>query len=399
MHELLKNPFTSKNVIEQAEKGGRSPEVAWEIARCLVLAGELEPNILIDFVVLGGLSDRNRHLDVKATLIPLLETQNEFALKLWERLWKALTPLEKETSHPEDISWGAARLLIESSKVATSPEMSVPNSETGTDWEKGEQLAKLLRVVAQQVHREPVAFEFFNTFANSSKAAEGARLALINLLDDEKPEVAFEAARCLVRLGDFEHLSLPVAIGRGLAMEPTQTEALQLLDKIRAVPSMAQAVRSALISAVWDKDEQVAWSAAAYLMDHSDCQNPGIPRGLIFGRRTGHYGPWRRDISWDSIERLQKLLNNQTTRSTTIDALFAGLYEKKHSYRFDLIALLVCAGAPLYDKVLARMADASRWEMAVAPLALLGLSGRAKEAYVAAKKMGIHEVAELIGEC
>jgi hypothetical protein len=166
-----------------------------------------------------------------------------------------------------------------------------------------------------------------------------------------------------------------------------------MLEALRTLPEMAHAIRSALVIGMLGKDAETAWAAAAYAMDHGHQQLPGIARGLVFGRRV----EWR-DGGWETMERLEQLLGDPETREQTIDALFSGLYGEERSHRFDLIALLVRSGAPLYDKVLARMADAYRWGMPAAPLAILALSGRTKEARDASERLGIRQVAELIGE-
>jgi hypothetical protein len=392
--DLLNNPFTSQNALEQVDKGNRTAELAWEIASCLIEARKFEAELLSDFIIQGGLSSRDRHATVIVAVVPLLKEKNAFADKLEEKLWKTLIPPEKEVTHGNDVSWGAARLLIEAGKVAPEPTIPETGGESEVNSKQVDQMTTLLRVVGREVDREPFASDFFKQVGQKSKPRTPTRLALLKLLDDEKPDASFEAARCLIELGDFEHLSLPVAIARrGLAVEATRDSALRMLDKLRTFPWMAQAIRSALILASSGKDEQAAWSAAAYLMDHGDGNNPVVPRGLIFGRRR-----WG-DGGWETVQRLQRLTENPITRGATIDALFAGLYEDRHSHRFELITLLVCAGAPLYDKVLSRMVDASRWGMAAAPLALLALSGRAKEASEVAQRIGFREVVELVGEC
>jgi hypothetical protein len=129
-------------------------------------------------------------------------------------------------------------------------------------------------------------------------------------------------------------------------------------------------------------------------MDKGDPANPAIPRGLIKGRWR-----WRKGGGQDTIQRLQALLNNPVSNPSTVDAMLAALYqEERHSPQFDLVSLLVRAGVPLYDRILAAMADASKWGMAVAPLALVALTGRQQETLEGAKRFGFAEVTELLSE-
>jgi hypothetical protein len=391
LRQLLLNPYSSQNAIDTAEEGHRTPGLAWEIARCFILARKFDSKIFPEFIVLGGLTERQWHADVTARLIPVLQEGGEFADKLRARLWKALAPSEKETNRPQDVSWGAARLLIEAQPTMFSDShraSTVANAE-------GDQsdVVPLLRVVARESTREPIASEFLKQFAGTATANGANRRALVKTLDDESHEVAFAAARCLFELGDIEHLSLPVALVRGgFSEEERSQEALRMLTALRHRPEMAQAVRSALILGMWEKDAATSWTAAAYAMDNGHRELPGIARGLVFGRRF----EWR-DGGWETAERLELLLSDSDTRPQTIDAIYAGLYEEDHSHRFDLIGFLVRAGAPLYDKILSRMADASRWGMPAAPLAILALSGRIKEAREAAERLQFQEIVELIG--
>jgi len=404
LRELMTNPFTARTTqqamdeaaadgLSRSYRGGwQNAALAWGIARCLLVEKKTEAEYLPDAVIFGGLIERENHSDAVEVLKPAFDEDSDFAKKMSEKLWTVLGASDEESSQDRAVSWGAVRVLIETGQLPPDGDWWVHKPDADKDVGPTTRLQKVLRVVMREIEREPVANGFVEAFLKTPETTALARRALVGLLDNKTAEVAFEAARSLVRLGDFEHLSLAVAVAKhGLGREATHDQAVEIMDKLRSMPSMVQAVRTSLVMAAWGKDEQAARAAAEYLMDKGEAANPCVPRGLITGRM------WWREGGSDTVHRLQTLIDNPDSHQATVDALLAALYrEEKHSPQFDLIWLLVRAGVPLYDRILAGMADASRWGTPVAPLASVVLTGREQEAIQGAKRFGLVELAELL---
>jgi len=367
--------------------------LAWEIARCLITAKRLDVEYLANAVVAGGLAKRDRHSEVVAVAGPLLRVSGPASDALRKRMWAALEPSREKSDRDDDVAWGAARCLIEFDQVSQVIFSKQPNSSGTEETAESEQPTALVRVLVREWDREPLARTFMMKLAIDSKAGDSLRRTLVALLDQDEGRVAYGAACVLVDLGDLEHLALPAAIVRwGFGPESKLDQAVEMLEKVRGVAFMTAAVRAALLLALQADDDQVVSEVAAYIVDKHAPVQAGVIKGLLRG------GGWKHPWNLETKQWIQKTLQDPATREEAIAELLAGLCEEARFPRFGLVSMLVCAGTPLYDKVLKTMADACRWGMPTAPLALLAWSNRAPEAREAARRFGYFDLANLIGD-
>lgn len=347
-------------------------ELAWEIGVCLIEAKALYAKHLADTVVFGGLADRERHAEVIATIQRLLNGGGELSQEIQEKLWDAL----RRERHA--IGWGAARTLIEAVGVLADKQLEAERS------------ALLLRVVLRETDEIAARAELLGKLSDHSDETKVMHGSWLQLLDDQDVSVAYAAARHLVDVGDTQHAGLADALVRGgLTWHPRHEEAARILDGLRAHLPTAPTVTEALNKALWGTDPEAASAAAVYLMDRGERANPGIPRGLVFSGM--HY-----EAESEVERRLLSLLDDPNSRSVAIDALNAALYGDRGDH-FPVASLLVRAGAQLHDLLVAEL-NITCDRSPVALLAVLALTGRAREVRDAAQRLSLSALVDLIGD-
>jgi hypothetical protein len=318
----------------------------------------------------------------------------EFAVQVEEALWDALD------DESPDVRWGAARALIERGSVRSNMLQDVDHDEVDDEdaysrngnvdkHEHVKSLSRLWRVLIRELANEPLASKATATLSQKTERSSVERRALLKLLEGDDPEVACAAA---YRLLNQEDEDLPAAamvlVKHGLTDENRRGEAVRALGELFGQPALAPLVVDALNRALWTADDDAAWAAAMYLLEQRHAVNPGILRALIFGGLLTRR--WR-----EAQTRLRGLLSDRETWPAVIDALNVAMYTDNER-RSVAARLLVEAGAPLHDRIVATLDEVARWQPWV-PLALLALTRRQEEAREAATRLRCVELIDLLG--
>ncbi len=399
--ELLGQPRTAVKAVAALDMrvsealvkyGGRTPEWddAWKCSDCLLETQMFEAEHLGDGLVRGGLGRTERHCEVVAQLLALLNPPSPLAVEIEEKLWDAVT------NNEDVVSWGAARTLIEGARPSLTRVMM------GEDSENDDQAVGLVRALVQVAADQSLAVHSLDRFLHQAETARTTRNALVKLLEDDDGDVAYGAARCLVGFGETVHSGLMESlINHGLGHYNRAAEAGDLLDELRSRPLIAPLVNEALHRALWSKKSRRAWSAAAYMMDRGESTDPGVARGVVLG---GLFGDGE-GFAENSDSRIVTLLDDAESRQAVLNALRAVLLWVKCEHEGEprgpvlkIAALLVLAGEQLHETLLAefdRDAVFRRWP--ITPLAALARSGRVDEAREAASRLGLTRLVSVLG--
>jgi hypothetical protein len=376
-----------KSGLERSNDKRRNPDMAWECAACLISARVTESELLPTAVVYGGFLKRARHDEALSALRYLLSLGGRTATASEETLWEAVSKADYEARENDPVAWGAARALVGTDCITAN--VVTKDAETDGDGKH----VHLVRVLLAEANDEPDATDFLATITGNLSVGGGGSRAFVRLLDDKSPRIAFPAAQLLIRFKDTEHFSLPFALVRGGFSDHSKAaETSHVLADLSKSTTLTQAVRAALLWAIMQDKREIAWHAAAYMMDHNYSVNVPMVRALTPGE-------WLFEGSRRETEqRLAKLLRDPASRPSTVDALLVEMIEDKTPEQFHIATLLVQAGVPLYDRLLASLGRMFEWESRIAPLALLALAGRVDEARTTARRGGLTQWTRLLGD-
>jgi len=395
MLELLGQPRTAAKALSALEEAAselgyrdtaEASNVAWEISQCLLAAQIFEAEHLARVVVAGGLSVRERHDEIVRVVQGLLAAKRVVAEAVEQELWSAVSRRSRKSNNVAAL--GAARVLIE----AGCP--SVREVMAGEDHKTEERAVALIMTLLSGATDKTFASEALRRLLIGPESGARTRRALVLLLKDEDDDTAYAAARCLVGLGDTSHRTLPAALVRGgLTQRERRAETMLVLDELSTHPLVAAALREALQQAVWGEREEQAWSAAVYLMDRLQITDAGVARGLVFGGVGGH-GP-----AQEADKRVRTLLVDPASRDGVVNALRVLLLGEDRGYMLNVASLLIVAGEPLGDRILAEYdSDFAARHSPFVPLATLALTGRVDEARERARALGLRRLLHLLGD-
>ena len=337
--------------------------------------------------MVGGLQRREEHSKVLKVIRECKGQNAKFAVEVDEALWDALNDASP------DVQWGAARALIEADSVRSTVVRELDDDEDARNGRADENehvksLSHLWKILIREAAIEPLAVKAIATLSHATERSTVERRALVKLLEGHGPEVACATAYRLLGQWneDLPHAAMAL-VKYGLTDTGRRGEAVHALDEMFEQPALAPVVVDTLNRALWTEDDDTAWAAAMYLLDHRYAANPGILRGIVGGLLTRR---WR-----EAEARLRGFLSDQHLRPAVINALNVAMYADNER-RSAAARLLVEAGAPLHDRIVATLNELARSQPWV-PLAMLALKRRQDEATEAAARLALVELIDVLG--
>ena len=396
--ELFDRPRTAISARESLEAAAatalqrfrgnaRDLDHAWAAAECLVAARAFHADSLAEAIVVGGLQRREDHPKVFKVISECKGQDAKFAVEVDVALWNAL-------GHTSlDVQWGAARALIEADSVwsASVPEVDDEDARNGTadENEHVKRLSLLWKVLIREAAIEPFAKKAIATLSHKAEPTTVDRRALVKLLEGDDPEVACATAyRLLGHWNEHFPAAAMALVKYRLTDTGRRAEAVRALDEMLEQPALAPVVVDTLNRALWTQDDDAVWAAATYLLDHGHGASPGILRGLIVGGLLTRR--WR-----EADARLRGFLSDKHSLPAVIDALNVAMFADNER-RSAAARLLVEAGAPLHDQIVATLNELARSQPWV-PLAILALTRRQDEATGAAARLALVELIDVLG--
>jgi hypothetical protein len=349
---------------------------AWPATQCLLNAEFFDDENLPKVLVHGGLPASEKTDQVISATERGINESPQFAEAVEQELWTAISDNEE--------AWQAVEML--NALFRPSIEHAMKNDSRRRQ--------ALIRVLIHNKENDFLANSILTDLTKDNEVHSYIKESIVRLLKNKEDSIVFGAACHLVEQGDLEHILLPRAVIRGGFSDATKSEkAVQLLDQIKTAPSMSLPLRAALNDALWDSDPQMAWNAAIYLIERYNSTHLGIAHALIHG---GFSHGWRAPRA-DAQRRIRATLIDPSTRDTMEEALISNLFlpNDRNRLNFEVASLLASAGFDISEAIALAVDEDLRW-LATPVLALIALSGRIEETAQAAKRVGAHNLLNVL---
>lgn len=389
--EILARPRLAKEMRQALERAmsraihasqhNRNYELGWEAARCLVAARAYEADYLAETLITAGFGERQRHAEAFTFLATVAAAKAELAADIEEHLLKEL-----QESEDKDVRWGTAcamlDLFLEAVREVASASMwrteRDPHIHDGNEDEKVKAaratLAGLLRALLNEEKESVAARQRLDTLLAWDLAPairDGFAFLLPRRGDDDDRTTAFLAAEYVLARDGYSMKAIASALVEGgLRDDDLRPRAMAALDALWSDPITEGIAADALGAALWSADAVVGAASTAYLASRGDTRSPGVIRGFVRAI-TG-----RQRRGWNPEIHVETRLRDSETRSSTLGALSAVVFDDGDELPYAAARLLVMSGGAPTPRVLDVLDQAAENGNVLGPLALLSLTGR-----------------------